>query len=437
MASSLRTTTTTTTTTTLRPLASALRRPAAGRQARQQQQQQLLLPRAARRHKSGPYGYTQAKALVFSKEGEPSDVLQLHTHSISPSVPSSAVLLRALAAPINPADINTIQGTYGAKPPFTQLIGTPEPAAIPGNEGVFEVVSVGSRAAADSDLRKGDWVIPSSAGSFGTWRTHAVADAADVMKVPREGLTPTQVATVSVNPCTAYRILRTYGPGEVRADANPGAMRALEPGSGAWFVQNGANSGVGRAAIQLGRLWGLRSINVVRERETEAETARLRDELSGLGADVVVTEREFLAREWRDRLAELTRGGREPVGLGLNCVGGKSATAVARSLAEGGTMVSYGGMARQPVMLPTGLLIFKDLRFVGFWLSRWNQRDPQGRRFAVDDVLGMIREGRFRDVPVDEVPWNWDTDEKVLKDAVQGALAGFRKGKGVFVFGET
>ncbi|KAK1971960.1 zinc-binding dehydrogenase [Colletotrichum sublineola] len=425
MASSLRTTTT----TKLRPLASALR-PAAARQAQQQQ----LLPRLARRHKSGPYGYTQAKALVFSKEGEPSDVLHLHTHSISPSIPSSAVLLRTLAAPINPADINTVQGTYGAKPPFTQLIGTPEPAAIPGNEGVFEVVSVGSQ---DLGLQKGDWVIP-SASSFGTWRTHAVADAKDVMKVSKDGLTPTQVATVSVNPCTAYRILRTYGPGEIRADApNPGAMRALDPGSGAWFIQNGANSGVGRAAIQLGRLWGLRSINVVRERDTDAETARLKDDLAALGADVVVTEKEFFAREWRDRLADITRGGREPVGLGLNCVGGKSATAVARSLGESATMVSYGGMARQPVMLPTGLLIFKDLRFVGFWLSRWNERDPRGRRFAVEDLLGMIREGRFRDAPVDEVPWAWDTDEKLLKDAVQGALGGFRKGKGVFVFGET
>ncbi|EFQ26784.1 zinc-binding dehydrogenase [Colletotrichum graminicola] len=424
MASSLRTT------TTLRPLASALR-PATGRYT---QQHQHLLPRVARRHKSGPYGYTQAKALVFSKEGEPSDVLQLHTHSISPSIPSSAVLLRALAASINPADINTIQGTYGAKPPFTQLIGTPEPAAIPGNEGVFEVVSVGSR---DLGLQKGDWVIP-SASSFGTWRTHAVADAKDVMKVSKDGLTPTQVATVSVNPCTAYRILRTYGPGEIRAgDSNPGVMRALDPGSGAWFIQNGANSGVGRAAIQLGKLWGLRSINVVRERDTEAETARLKDELEDLGATVVVTEKEFLAREWRDRLMELTRAGREPVGLGLNCVGGKSATAVARSLGESGTMVSYGGMARQPVMLPTGLLIFKDLRFVGFWLSKWNERDPRGRKFAVEDILGMIREGRFRDVPVDEVPWHWDTEDKVLKDAVQGTLGGFRKGKGVFVFGET
>ncbi|OLN85760.1 putative trans-2-enoyl-CoA reductase, mitochondrial [Colletotrichum chlorophyti] len=414
--------------TTLRPLASALR-PAVARGAQRQQQQ---LPTAARRWKSGPYGYTQAKALVFSKEGEPSDVLQLHTHSISPSIPSSAVLLRALAAPINPADINTVQGTYGSKPPFTQLIGTPEPAAIPGNEGVFEVVSVGSR---DSGLEKGDWVIPSKS-SFGTWRTHAVAEAKDVMKVSKEGLTATQVATVSVNPCTAYRILRGYGPGEIRAGAD-GAMKALEPGSGGWFIQNGANSGVGRAAIQLGRLWGLRSINVVRERETEEETAVLRKELETLGADVVVTEKEFLSREWRDRLKELTRGGRESVGLGLNCVGGKSATAIARSLGESGTMVSYGGMAKQPVMLPTGLLIFKDIRFVGFWLSKWNEKDPQGRRFAIEDVLGMIREGRFKDSPVEEVEWTWETEESGLKGAVQGALGGFRKGKGVFVFRDT
>lgn len=31
---------------------------------------------ASVRHKSGPYGYTQAKALVFAKPGEPVDVLK-------------------------------------------------------------------------------------------------------------------------------------------------------------------------------------------------------------------------------------------------------------------------------------------------------------------------------------------------------------------------
>ena len=36
----------------------------------------VTAPLTAVRHKSGPYGYTQAKALVFSKTGEPSDVLK-------------------------------------------------------------------------------------------------------------------------------------------------------------------------------------------------------------------------------------------------------------------------------------------------------------------------------------------------------------------------
>ncbi|KAG6230461.1 hypothetical protein E4U34_000645 [Claviceps purpurea] len=389
------------------------------------------LPRTPVRCKSGPWGYTQAKALVYSQIGEPSNVLTLHSHPISPSIPNSSVLVRTLAAPINPADINTIQGTYGTKQAMSLLIGTSEPSAVPGNEGVFEVVSTGDPS---SSLKKGDWVIP-AAQHIGTWRTHAVFEANDVLKIEKESLTPTQVATVSVNPCTAYRILRNYGPSAGLKSGLP--MRPLELGSGEWFIQNGANSGVGRAAIQFGKLWGHRSINVIRDRDTSEETEALKKELLDLGANVVVTESQFLSRQWNDQLAEITRGGREQIGLALNCVGGKSATALARSLGEGASMVSYGGMSRQPVALPLGLLIFKDIRFVGFWLSKWNQKDPLGRKHMVDDILNLMRLGYFKDVPVDEITWDWGTDITVLRDAVQGTLKGFRKGKGVFLFGDT
>ncbi|KAJ3498874.1 hypothetical protein NLG97_g781 [Lecanicillium saksenae] len=389
------------------------------------------LPITARRCKSGPYGYTQAKALVFSKYGEPSDVLKLHTHSISPSIPQSSVLVRSLAAPINPADINTIQGTYGSKPAFTSLIGTAEPSVTPGNEGVFEVISVGGSS---SPLQKGDWVIP-AISQLGTWRTHAVLDSSQLLKVDKQGLAPTQVATVSVNPCSAYKMLRCYGPS---AGLKEGlGMKPLDVGSGQWFIQNGANSGVGRAAIQFGKLWGLRSINVIRDRETPEATESLKQELRQLGADVVVTDSQFLSREWKDQLAEITRNGRDSIGLALNCVGGKSATALARALGDGGTLVSYGGMSRQPIALPVGLLIFKDIRFVGFWLSRWNERDAIGKKHMVDDILDMTRQGKFSDIPIEEVPWSWGTEEKQLQDAVQSGLTGFRSGKGVFLFGET
>ncbi|KAK3394258.1 alcohol dehydrogenase-like protein [Podospora didyma] len=395
-----------------------------------------------RRHKSGPYGYTQAKALVYSKFGEPADVLHLHTHSISPSLPDGAVVVRALAAPVNPSDVNTVQGTYGVKPDFSKQqleLGTSEPAAVPGNEGCFEVVSVGPSV---KTLHRGDWVIPASTG-FGTFRTHALVQHADKAllrvggdKGGHEGLTAAQVATVSVNPCSAYRMLRDY------VDLIQQSVATFARGDGgdggAWFLQNGANSGVGRAAIQLGKLWGLRSINVVRERSTPEATAALKAELTDLGATVVVTEAEFLDRSFAARLKdEWTRGGRDPVMLGLNCVGGKSASAVVRSLNAKGTMVTYGGMSRQSFPFPTGPQIFKRLRFEGFWLSEWSKENPEEKRKTIDAILELMRDGKFRLAPVEEVRWDWDTEEKVLKDAVQGTLEGFRGGKGLFVFGET
>jgi trans-2-enoyl-CoA reductase len=195
---------------------------------------------------------------------------------------------------------------------------------------------------------------------------------------------------------------------------------------------------VGRAAIQFGRLWGLRSINVVRERATPEETEALKRELTELGATAVVTESEFLDRSFTARLKEeWTRGGREPVMLGLNCVGGKSASAMVKALSPKGCMVTYGGMSRQSFPFPTGPQIFKRLRFEGFWLSEWGKENPLEKHNTVNEILGLMREGKFKEAPFKEVEWNWDTEEKVLKDAVQGTLEGFRGGKGLFVFGET
>ncbi len=398
----------------------------------------LSLPLTPVRHKSGPYGYTQAKSLVFSKFGEPSDVLHLHTHSISPQLPDGAVLLRTLAAPVNPSDVNTIQGTYGVKPTFSPLLGTPEPAAIPGNEGCFEVLSVGRNVAS---LKRGDWVIPATTG-FGTFRTHAVALNADKSlfriggDAGTQGLTPVQVATVSVNPCSAYRMLRDYV--DLISQSVASFQRDPTTPGGAWFLQNGANSGVGRAAIQLGALWGLRSINVVRERATEEETQALKEELRSLGATVVITESEFLDRSFTAQLnEEFTRGGRDPVLLGLNCVGGKSAAAVVRALGTKGTMVTYGGMSRQSFPFPTGPQIFKRLRFEGFWLSEWSKENPAEKRKTIDEIVELMRAGKFQAAPVQEEKWDWETEEKTLQEAVQGTLEGFRSGKGLLVFGDT
>ena len=285
-----------------------------------------------------------------------------------------------------------------------------------GNEGVAEVLAVGGSV---REVKKGDWVILKRQG-FGTWRTHAQTTVEELVKIrDKRGLTAEQVGTVSVNPCTAYRMLRDF----------------VQVKEGEWFVQNGANSGVGRAAIQLGRLWGLKSINIVRKRETGIEG--LREDLEGLGADVVVTDEEVEGRGFRDLVKEVTNGGREPIRLGLNCVGGSLVNSMAKLLAPGGKMVTYGAMSKQPVQLPAGLLIFKNIGFEGFWVSKWSESRPEEKEACVQEILDLTREGKFKDMPMQPLKWEWGTKQEELVDAVAGTLEGFRAGKGIFVFGET
>ncbi|KAL8699355.1 MAG: hypothetical protein Q9201_006048 [Fulgogasparrea decipioides] len=373
-----------------------------------------ILPLDRRRHISA-YGYTQAKALVYPKHGSPADVLALHTHSISPPH-SNLLTLRTLAAPLNPADINQIQGTYPTFPPFTSSLGTAQPSAIPGNEACFEVLSAGSGC---KHVARGDWVIPRQTG-LGTWRTHLQVEEDKVMRVDKEGLKAEQVATVSVNPVTAYRMLKDFAPMQ----------------EGDWFIQNGANSGVGRAAVQLGAMWGFKSICIVRQREG-AEGDALKREMQDLGATVVVGDQELMEKGFGERVKEWTNGGRRPLRMGLNCVGGDAGMAMAKALSSGGTMVTYGAMSKSPLRVGAGMLIFKDLRFVGFWVSKWGDDLPKEKKETIDEVLELIRKGKFKDVPMVEVPWSWETKKEELLDAVQGTLEGFRKGKGIFKFGDT
>ena len=258
------------------------------------------------------YGYEQAKALTFKNYGEPKEILSLHSPSISPAH-ANLLTLRFLASPINPADINQLQGVYPSKPTFTTSLGTSDPIAVGGNEGVAEIISVGDKV---KGFKRGDWVIPKKPG-FGTWRTHAQTIEDGLLRIEnKEGITPAQAGTVSVNPCTAYCMLKNFSNMQ----------------SGDWFIQNGANSGVGRAAIQLGRLWGYKSINIVRDRGEGLDT--LKQELKDLGADVVITDTELQSKEIKDQVAEWTNGGREKIRLGLNCVGGKPVGSMAKLLAE-------------------------------------------------------------------------------------------------------
>ncbi|XP_041484809.1 enoyl-[acyl-carrier-protein] reductase, mitochondrial-like [Lytechinus variegatus] len=334
---------------------------------------------------------SSCKSLVYDKYGDPVKVLKLVKNSV-PEVHDDSVLIKMIASPINPADINSIQGIYPIKPDFP---------AVAGFEGVGEIQEVGSNV---KQLLPGERVIfPASV--TGTWCSHLVCPASQVMVVPKD-TPPLVAATVKVNACTAYRMLADF--------------ENLREGD--TVIQNAANSGAGQAVIQIAAARGLKTINIVRDRPNLTE---LTDYLHDLGATVVTTEGDL-----RKSASTLLKDLPKPK-LALNAVGGKSIIALVKQIQDAGTIVTYGGMSKQPVMVPTGSLIFNDLKFKGFWMSRWHQHHAgsEEARQMFEQLCRWGGSGQLR------APQHRLVDIEDYRSALEKALGEYSTEKQILTFG--
>lgn len=174
-------------------------------------------------------------------------------------------------------------------------------------------------------------------------------------------------------------------------------LESLPDPTGDSVIQNASNSGVGQAVIQIAAALGLRTINVLRDRP---DLQKLTDRLKNLGADHIVTEEGLRKPEMKSFFKDVPQPR-----LALNCVGGKSSTELLRHLAPGGTMVTYGGMAKQPVIASASQLIFKDLKLRGFWLSQWKKdHSPDQFKELILTLCDLIRRGQLTAPACSEVP---------------------------------
>ena len=324
------------------------------------------------------------KAIVYERHGNPADVLQIQTEAWpKPAADEAVVEMRA--APINPADINAIEGKYP---------GRREVPAVPGFEGAGIVVEVGADV---STITKGALVILPH--NIGTWREAMTVKANELVAIPPE-IEPVHAAMLKINPMTAWRLLHDY----------------VDLARGDWLIQNAANSAAGRAVIHIAHELGYKTVNVVRR-------ADLIDELRGEGGDVVLVDNEKL----RDEVKDATSGA--AIRLGLNSVGGDSALRLANCLAFGGTLVSFGAMSLQPLKIPTGLFIFKDLRFRGIWINKWyDKATMQERMEAFKPLFEMAKRGLLKT----KVEKAYAIDE--AKVAVAHASQSKHSGKIIFGF---
>lgn len=290
--------------------------------------------------------------LVYSEYGVPSNVLHKENDWIV-EPKRNQVLLKMLACPVNPVDINVIEGKYTFNPQLP---------AVGGSEGVGEIISVGPEV---SELKEGDHAVLLKM-DVGTWRSHLTVDKNSVLEVPRE-LGLVEAATLTINPCTAYRMLKDC------ADLKPGDT----------VIQNGSNSACGQNIIQLAHTWGITTVNIVRARSNIDE---VKDFLTALGATYVLTDEEL-------KSTDIFKSGKvAKAKLALDCVGGNSALGLLRNLQSGCKMVVYGGMSKQPVPVPTPALIFKDNHVCGFRIAKWmgeNERNEQWQNMF-DELISLM-----------------------------------------------
>ncbi|CAJ0945618.1 unnamed protein product, partial [Mesorhabditis belari] len=342
------------------------------------------------------FEYVERRVLRFHKNGDPREVLQMEKEKFQFKLEEGQVLIRWLCSPINPLDINIVQGVYAIQR---------ELPAIGGSEAAGRVV----KTHANSTLKQGDLVFPFISMSPNCWTDYSVANEDQLVKVDSR-IDPLMASTFSVNPCTAWQMLRNF----------------VEMNAGDWIIQNSANSGVGRSVIQLAKAWGIHSINIVRDR---ANIEKLKIELKHIGATHVFTEEEFAknGRTFVREIVQNTHGG--TVKLAFNGVGGRSCLAIAGALARGGTLITYGGMSKKAHEFSTAQLVFNDIRVRGIANGMWLMEG--GHEEIVERMLKDLQElavlGKLTPPPLD---YHKIEDFKI---AIENSMDG-KHGKQMFIF---
>jgi NADPH2:quinone reductase len=284
----------------------------------------------------------------------------------APEPAAGQVRIRVRAAALNFFDLMQVQGRYQVRPPFP---------FTPGAEIAGEIDAVGRGV---SEWSVGDRVLalPMGAGlaEFG------VADVARVFRVPA-GMDWGQAAALPVVYHTSYFALKDRG-----------ALRA-----GEWLLVHAGASGVGMAAIQLGRAFGARVI------ATAGSSEKLEFALRQ-GAEHALNYRES---DWVERVKQIT-GGRGADVI-YDPVGGDVFDLSSKCIAPGGRLLVVGFASGRIPSIAANRILFKAMSIIGVYWGGHLESDPAGiaeaqralERLWID---GKIRPEISRTYPLSEAP---------------------------------
>jgi len=299
------------------------------------------------------------KAVRFTRFGPASEMAEL-VDVPEPAPPRSGqVLIEVEVAPINPSDLLHFEGRYA------------QPASLPAFAGAGVLGRVARLGTDVQHLKPDDRVIVVNTQRR-AWCDRFVWPAARLIPLPEAD--PVDLALLAANPPTALLMLESFG--------------NLQPGD--WVMQNAANSSVGVSLIQIAKMMGLRTVNVVRR-------PQLVDHLAAFGADVTLVDSPDL----RARVAEAVGGVR--IKLGIDAIAGDATRRLANCLGDGGTVVNYGLLSGKPCEVDAADIVFRDVSLKGFWYSRWfSTAEPAAIKDLFARLVGMVQAKTLR-VPIEAV----------------------------------
>jgi NADPH2:quinone reductase len=164
------------------------------------------------------------------------------------------------------------------------------------------------------------------------------------------------------------------------------ALHALEdrasPKPGETLAVLGAAGGTGLAACELGKLMGLKVIACASSDE-KLEFAKQH------GAELTLN---YSKEDLKEGLRKLTNG--KGVDIIFDPVGGAYAEQALRSIAWEGRFLVVGFAAGEIPKLPLNLVLLKSCDVRGVFWGAWTERDPDGNRANITDLVNWSAVGK-------------------------------------------
>lgn len=299
------------------------------------------------------------KAVVCKAFGPPESLVIDELPAPTPG--AGEVVVAVKAASVNFPDVLVIQNKYQVKPtlPFS-----------PGSEMAGVIKSVGEGV---TNAKPGDRVIAFS--SYGAFAEECLVQASRLVPMPNE-----------MDFVTGAAFLLTYGTSHhalrSRAATTPGET----------LLVLGAAGGVGIAAIEIGKILGLRVIACA---SSEDKLVVCREH----GADETI---DYSREDLRERIKALTGG--KGVDIIYDPVGGAYAEPALRSSSWRARFLVIGFAAGDIPKIPLNLALLMERSIVGVYWGEWTRRKPDEFAASVRELMGWFLQGKLKPHVTDRFP---------------------------------